>query len=68
MITPIVNNVRYFYCCCRVGTITMWVRVENTCVGQGERTVFDFACKNQSLRDIKRAKMTVTEEDRFSAV
>jgi hypothetical protein len=63
-----VKDVRYFCCCCRVGTITMGARVENTCVGQGERAVVDFACKNQSLRGIERAEVTVTEEVRFSNV
>ena len=47
-------------------TITMGARAENICVGQGERVVVDVACKNQSLRGIERAKVTVTEEVRVS--
>ena len=56
------KGVRYFCCCCRVGTITTGARVENTCVCQGERAVVNFRCKDHSLRGIERAEVIVTEE------
>ena len=54
-------------CCIGLGSITMGARVENTRIGRGEQVAVDFACKNQSLRGIKRAVAQIVEEVRWSA-
>lgn len=66
LVPPIVKDINYF-CCIHVGTITMGARVANTRIGRGETAIIDFACKNQSLRGIKQAEVTVKEEARWTA-
>ncbi|KAL7541898.1 hypothetical protein ACHAWF_007050, partial [Thalassiosira exigua] len=66
LVPPLTEEVK-FCCCFSVGKIVMGARVVNTRIGQGETAIIDFACKNQSLRQIERAEVTVKEEVRWSA-
>ena len=50
-----------------MGQITLGARVANTRIGRGETAIIDFACNNQSMRQITRAEVTVKEEVYWSS-